>query len=115
MIEARDLNTDEEVDAALSRAQHAPPRALAVSAEYNRELDIFVLRLNNGHRLVIQRENLMGLESATPDQLADIEIFAGVNIGWRQLDVDHYLPYLLEGKYATDRWKQSRKQHQVAA
>jgi hypothetical protein len=31
------------------------------------------------------------------------------------LDVDHYLPHLLVGKYSSERWKQSRKQQPVAA
>ena len=115
MKEVRDLTTDEELDAALERAKLAPPRPLALSAEYNHDLDLVMIRVDNGRRLVIPREELQGLENATPEQLSDIEIFAGVSIGWPQLDVDHYLPYLLEGKYSSERWKQARQRQEVAA
>ena len=107
--------TDEEIDAALERAKLLPERPRAISAKYNRELDVVVLHIDDGHRLIIPREEMQGLENATEAQLSEIEIHAGVDIAWPQLDVDHYLPYLLEGKYATERWKQERKRHKVAA
>ena len=113
--EARDLTTEAQIDAALERARNAPPRPTAVSAEYDNRLDVVVLRLNNDRRLVIPREEMQGLEEATPAQLAEIEIFSGVDIAWPQLDVDHYLPYLIEGKYATEKWKKAREQRKVAA
>jgi Protein of unknown function (DUF2442) len=106
---------DKEIDAALEAAKDLPPRPIALSAEYNRDLDLVLLHIDNGRRLVIPREELQGLENATPEQLADIEIFAGVSIGWRQLDVDHYLPYLFEGRYSSERWRQSRQRREVAA
>lgn len=113
--EAVDLTTDEEIDAALERAKSLPDRPKAISANYNRELDLILIGMDNGHRLVIPREELQGLETGTETQWSDIEIFAGVNIGWRQLDVDHYLPHLIEGRYASDRWRKARRQTTGAA
>jgi hypothetical protein len=107
--------TDEEIDAALEQAKLLPPRPAAISAEYDKRLDVVILHIDNGRRLVIPREEMQGLEDATDTQLAQIEIFGGQDIAWPQLDVDHYLPYLLEGKYATERWKQERERHKVAA
>jgi hypothetical protein len=115
--EVRDLTTDAELDAILERnlLDTDPPEPAALSAEYNRALDLIILKIDDGSRLVIQRELLQGLENATPEQLAHIEIFGGNDIAWPDLDVDHYLPHLLSGRYSSERWKQSRKTQPVAA
>ncbi len=115
MAVARDLTTDADIEAALERARNEPPLPAALSAEYNRELDAIVIKVDDGRRLLIPREQMQGLEEATDAQLAQIEIFAGVDIAWPQLDVDHYLPYLLEGRYATENWTQARQKQVVAA
>jgi len=113
--EAELITTDEEIDAALEQAKLMPEWPRALSAEYHRDLDLIVLKIDNGERLVIPREQLQGLENATEAQLSDIQIFSGQDIAWPQLDVDHYLPYLLEGKYASEKWKKARRQKQGVA
>ena len=115
MNRAKVVMTDEDIDAALEQARLLPPRPNAVSADYNRLLDLIILKIDNGQRLVIPREQLQGLENATEAQLADIQILAGQDIAWPQLDVDHYLPYLLEGQYASEKWKKAREQQSGAA
>jgi hypothetical protein len=109
--------TDAEVDAWLEEARQdtSAPDPSALSAEYIRSLDLVLIKMDNDSRLVIPREQLQGLENATPDQLAHIEIFGGNDIAWPALDVDHYLPHLLAGRYSTERWKQSRKPQPIAA
>ena len=110
--------TDEEIDAFLEQARldDSPDDPSALSAEYIRSLDLILIRVEDGSRLTIPREQLQGVENATPEQLAHIEIHGGDDISWPDLDVDHYLPHLMEGKYASERWKQARKQQkQVAA
>lgn len=113
--EAIDLTTEEEIDAALERAKARPREPNALAAEYNRALDVILIRLDDGRRLILPREELQGLEDATEAQLSHIEVHAGVDIAWPRLDVDHYLPYLLEGHYATERWKQTRQKQTAAA
>jgi hypothetical protein len=117
MAPGRDLTTDADIDAALERARldTEPDDPKALSAEYVRSLDLVLLKIDNGTRLAIPREQMQGLERATPKQLAHIEIFNGDDICWPDLDVDHYLPHLLEGKFASEKWKQARKQQVVAA
>ena len=109
--------SDEELDAILARnlLDTSPPDPAAISAEYNRALDVIVIKIDNDKRLVIQRELLEGLEDATPAELADIEIIGGQIIGWTTLDVHHYMERLTAGKYSTERWKQARKPQTVAA
>jgi hypothetical protein len=110
--------TDEEIDAWLEEVRNAPPgppAPEAASVEYIRSLDVIVVKIDDGSRLVIQRELIQGLEDATPEELSHIEIISGEIIGWPDLDVHHHLERLMAGKYATERWKQARKQRAVAA
>jgi hypothetical protein len=107
--------TDEDIDRYLAEAADTPPRPVALSATYNRDFDMIILRLDTGRRLLIPREEMQGLENATEAQLSEIEIHGGVDIAWPQLDDDHYLPYLIEGNYASDRWKQAREAARTAA
>ena len=109
------VTTDEQIEAAIEQSKHLPELPTALSATYDPRLDLIILRIDDGRRLVIQREEMEGLEDATEAQLSHIEIFGGLDIAWPDLDVDHYLPYLMEGKYATERWKQSRHRNEVAA
>lgn len=113
MKEAIDITTEAELDAALAAA--TDPEVRALRGEYHRELDVVILYLDDGRRLVIPHEEMQGLENATPEQLADIQIFGlGQDIAWPQLDVDHYLPDLLEGQYATEKWKAGHRPKRAA-
>jgi hypothetical protein len=109
--------TEEQLDAILERAKldPEPDSPIALSAEYDARLDLILLHLEGGRRLVIPREDLQGLNKATHEQVAQIEIFGGLDIAWPQLDVDHYLPALMEGIYGSDKWMDSLKHRSVAA
>jgi hypothetical protein len=109
------VTTDAEIDAALEGAKEFDKEPRVSAAEYNAQLDVVVLHLNTGRRLVIPREELQGLENASETQLAEIEIFAGLSLAWPQLDVDHYLPHLLEHRYGSDRWMEAMQRRGVAA
>jgi hypothetical protein len=115
MAHGRDLTTQADIDAALERAKSEPDTLTAVAAEYDKRLDLIVLRIDNGLRLVIPRENLQGLENATEAQISQIEIFGGLDIAWPQLDLDHYLPALMKGIYGSDKWMNSLGHRGVAA
>jgi hypothetical protein len=107
--------TDAEIDAALELAKSLPPEPHALSGEYNRELDLIILRLDDGRRLVLPREQMQGLQNATEAQLAHIEIFGGTDIAWPSLDVDHNLRSLLVGRYGSEKWMKSLQRDTVTA
>ncbi len=109
------LTTDADIDAALERAKMQPPTPMALSAAYDRALDVIVLQIDNGRRLVIPREELQGLEKATEAQISQIEIFNGLDIAWPQLDLDHYLPALMQGIYGSEEWMKTLDRQAVAA
>ena len=96
MAHGDDLTTEADIDRALERAKQFDKVPRALSAKYAPDADILILQLTNGRRFIVPREELEGLENATEAQLSEIEIYAGMSLAWPQLDVDHYLPYLLE-------------------
>jgi hypothetical protein len=103
---ARILTTDAEIDAAIALAKlREPYRPKAVAAEYRAKEDVVAVKLASGVELVIPRELLQGLENATPDQVAQVEIWGpGSSLHWEPLDVDHYVPSLIEGVFGNRRW-----------
>ncbi len=96
--------TDAEIDAAIKRGRRALHHAV-VRASYDKRADRVVLVFNDKTEVRLPRRNLEGLESATPAQLAQIEIEGpGTGIVWRALDVAHYVPGLLMGILGTRAW-----------
>jgi hypothetical protein len=112
-----DLTTDAEIDAALDAAKELEGEPRVASVEYlGGRADVIVLRLSTGGRLAIPREYLQGLEHATEAQLAEIQLWGGgISVSWPQLDVDHYLPHLLEHRYGSDAWMEKLRVRGVAA
>ena len=103
---ARSVTTDEQIDAAIALATLREPfRPKAVAVKYREHVDVIALRLATGVELLIPRKLLQGLENATLEQLSKIEILGpGTSLHWEALDVDHYVPSLIEGVFGNRRW-----------
>jgi len=103
---ARVITTDQEIDAAIAVATLREPfRPKAVAVEYRTEDQTIAIELATGVELVIPRKLLQGLESADPADIANVEILGpGDSLHWESLDVDHYLPSLIEGVFGNRRW-----------
>lgn len=95
--------TDAQIDAALARGEVArlsEPRAAGV--RYDLELGRVVVELTNGCTFSFPPGLAQGLEHATEDQLAQVEILgAGHGLHWEVLDVDLSVPGLLTGLLGT--------------
>ena len=101
------ITTDAEIDAAIQRASAVADEPRVISVEYRpgRGLDLLILQMSDGHRCVLPREDLQGLQNATREQVAKIEILGqGTGLHWPLLNVDLYVPALLSGIYGTRRW-----------
>ena len=72
-----DLTTDAEIDTALERAQSAPEPLRIIEATYHPELDLYVLTITGGRRLVLPREQLQFVADATPEQAANLRLNRG--------------------------------------
>ncbi len=95
--------TDEQIDAALERGRIArvqEPRAAA--ARYDARLGKVIVELTNGCTFAFPARLAQGLESATDDQLAGVELLGtGYGLHWEALDVDLSIPGLLAGLFGT--------------
>lgn len=95
--------TDAEIDAALERghiAQQTEPRATA--ARYDRKNSRIIVDLTNGCTFAFPPRMAQGLETATDEELASVEILgAGYGLHWETLDADLSVPGLLAGLFGT--------------
>ena len=105
-MDKRIVTTDAAIDAAIALAKlREPYRPKAVAAAYRTKDDVFAIKLATGVELAIPRTLLQGLENATPEQAAEVEILGpGSSLHWESLDVDHYVPSLIEGVFGNRRW-----------
>lgn len=96
-----DITTDEEIDAAIARAAEFEsfPRIVEAVFRPEKDLDFLMLRLNDGRRLFLPREELSELKNASLEQIFDFEVGRyGLQIWWPQIDDGIYLPNLLAEK-----------------
>jgi hypothetical protein len=102
--------TDTAIDAALERGRKAhasEPRAAA--ARYDRSSGRVIVDLENGCTFAFPPRLAQGLEGASDDQLAAIEILGkGYGLHWEELDVDLSLPGLMAGIFGTKTWMARR-------
>jgi hypothetical protein len=102
----RIVTSDAEIDAAIRRARiYEKVRPKAIAAVYRPKTDAMAITLATGVELIIPRKLLQGLESATPAQVAKVEIVgAQSSLHWEALDVDHYIPDLIDGMLGSRAW-----------
>jgi hypothetical protein len=95
-------NLEAEVDAALEATRESPEGSYIIEASYHPEpgLEFLKLRLSDGRRLLIPREELGELKNATPDQAREVTIiFDGAALYWPQLDDGLQLADFLEYRW----------------
>jgi hypothetical protein len=87
--------------------QATAPRALAV--HYDRRIGRIVIHLNSGSDVAFSPRDAQGLENARAYELEEIEISpSGLGIHFPKLDVDIYVPALLEGFLGSRKWIAAR-------
>jgi hypothetical protein len=101
------ITTDAEIDRSIERAKDLQdePRVTEVEYRPGAGLDLLILKLSDGHRQLIPREDLEGLQGATREQISQVKILGnGTGLHWPALNLDHYVPSLLRHIYGTKRW-----------
>ncbi len=94
--------TDEEIDAMLERSKEFDSFPRIVEASYHTEagFEFLHLKLSDGRRLLIPKEDLPELKNATEEQAMEIKILpTGTGIWWPQIDDGLYLPTFLEHRW----------------
>lgn len=104
------MKSSEDVERANRRARelqaHVPR---AVSAHYDRRTGRIVIHLSSRLIVSFAPEDAQGLEKARPSQLSEIEISpSGFGLHFPAVDVDLYVPGLLEGFLGSKSWMASR-------
>ena len=81
MAKHKVATTNAAIDRAIERSGRLQNEVRVIAVEYKPGpgLALIVLKLSDGHRQVIPREDLQGLQSATRDQIARIEILGNGN------------------------------------
>jgi hypothetical protein len=101
-----DVTTDEEIDEAIEQAKAFDGFPRIVEAAYRAEpgLEFLMLKLSDGRRLLIPREELSELQNSTPDQAAELRVGPnGLDVYWPQLDDGLYLPDFLEYRWGKEK------------
>jgi hypothetical protein len=102
--------TRNEFESATRRAKLKEARTpKAISARYDRRIGRVVIHLNSNLEIAFSPHRVEGLEKASPAELSPIEVSpSGFGIYFPRLDVDLYLPALMEGILGSRRWMASR-------
>jgi Protein of unknown function (DUF2442) len=102
--------TDKEFAAANASGRkklRTTPHAVAV--RYDGDRDRIVVELSTGAEVAFPSHDAQGLETAKPEDLAEIVIDPpGFGLHFPRLDADLYLPALLEGLLGSKAWAASR-------
>ena len=103
-----ELTTEQfEAARALGETRLRGPRAEA--AHYDAARDRVIVRLTTGVEIGFAPGDVEGLQDASPDDLAVIEVEAlGLGIHFPRLDADLYVPALLEGVLGSKSWMAAR-------
>lgn len=97
--------SEDDLKAAEQRMQERRESGHAVSARYDKRSGRVVVGMSTDVQIAIPAIRIEGLSEALPEQLGEIEISeAGLGLHWPQLDVDAYIPALLQGVFGSPRW-----------
>jgi hypothetical protein len=102
--------TNRQMQAARTRAQELKNDVpQATGAVYNPDTGLVCIRLSNGIVIGLPAAQTQGLEAASTKELSAIRISpSGYGIHFSRLDVDLYLPALMEGIFGTKAWMAER-------
>jgi hypothetical protein len=99
------ITTDAEIDAALERAKLLKDEPLARTVKYVPNLNLLIIGLNNGQRLVLPIEDVPELGKLTKKQFENWELLGrGTAINFPDVDVALPVDGIIEGVYGIRRW-----------
>jgi hypothetical protein len=80
----------------------------AVDAWYEEARQLVFIEMNSGIVMGFPPHLLQGLQTATTEQLAAVELTpTGYGLHWEALDIDLGVPQLVAGIFGTKRWMQA--------
>lgn len=109
MAEHKILTTDSDIERALQSASSSDEATLtALDVTDDEDGRMLSLKLSDGSRHFIPVNRVEGLSAAPSAAILSFEITEdGLGVRWPELDLDLYVPELLQGTYGTKRWMSS--------
>lgn len=108
--------TDDDIDAALEAGRLSrltEPRIAA--ARYDRGSGRMVIDLTNGCTFLFPPQVLQGLETASDDEIAEVEILGGGSgLHWDVGGADYSIAGLLAGRFGTKAYMEARQRNASA-
>jgi hypothetical protein len=94
--------TDAELQSAKARwAEERSGRPVPVAVRLDRETERIVVDFANGATFLVPARALEGLEQATSDELAEVELLGETGLHWEALDVDYTIQGLMAGIFGS--------------
>jgi len=94
--------TDAELQSAKARwAEERSGRPVPVAVRLDRETERIVVDFANGATFLVPARALEGLEQATYDELAEVELLGETGLHWEALDVDYTIQGLMAGIFGS--------------
>lgn len=99
------ITSDAQIDHAIRLAKDMDQEIRASAIAYHPRLDLYIVQLSNGERIILPREMLEGLQDATRKELEHVEVSdGGFGLHWKDMDIDYSLPQLRQRIYGSRRW-----------
>jgi len=88
-----------------ARMQKLRQNGYAVTARYDRRASKVIIKMHTGVQMAIPVRLIEGLADASPADLEHVEISpSGLGLYWPAIDVDIYIPSLMQGIFGTKDW-----------
>lgn len=94
--------TDAELSAAKARwTEERAARPIPVAVRFDPGSERIVVDFENGATFLVPARALEGLESATVEHLAEVELLGETGLHWETLDVDYTIQGLMAGVFGS--------------
>ena len=110
MAKHKVLTTDKDIEKALAEAASATADPTVSEAHFENPGDgmALIIKMSDGSVHGIPKSKLEGLADATDEVASNFEISeGGLGLRWPQIDLDMFVPALLQGTYGTRAWMSS--------
>lgn len=102
--------TDAAYEAATKRGEEERAQLpIPSSASFDRTSGRVIVEFTNEAAFVFPARRLQGLENATDDEIAEVEILGETGLHWETLDVDFQISGLIAGIFGTARFMEEAR------
>ncbi|MCE7027164.1 DUF2442 domain-containing protein [Jiella avicenniae] len=94
-----------DVETAIRRAEDdKSSRPEPLDVRYDSASGRVIVEFTNGSAFMVPARSLQGLQHASDEELADVELVGSYGLHWEKLDTDFTIPGLMAGLFGTARY-----------